>query len=51
MRMTAVMNVVEDEAGTVMPFALYLQDPETIRAAESILKDKQRDQKNSKNSI
>ena len=39
-RMTAVMNIVEDEAGTVMPFALYFQDPESIRAAESILKEK-----------
>lgn len=40
MRMTAIMNVAEDEAGTVMPFALYFQDPETTRTAESILKEK-----------
>ncbi|TVY47808.1 SET and MYND domain-containing protein [Lachnellula occidentalis] len=40
MRMTAIMNVAEDEAGTVMPFALYFQDPESTRTAESILKEK-----------
>jgi len=40
MRVIAVMNVAKDEAGTVIPFALYLQDPESIRPAESILKEK-----------
>ncbi|TVY83563.1 hypothetical protein LSUE1_G003604 [Lachnellula suecica] len=40
MRMSAVMNIVEDEAGTVMPFALYMQEPESFRTAASILKDK-----------
>ncbi|KAE8442535.1 hypothetical protein EG329_003250 [Mollisiaceae sp. DMI_Dod_QoI] len=40
MRISGVMNIVEDEAGTVTPFALYLQEPETVRTAESILKDK-----------
>ena len=40
MRMSAVMNIAEDEAGTVVPFALYMQEPETVRTAESILKDK-----------
>jgi hypothetical protein len=38
--MSAVMNIAEDEAGTVVPFALYMQEPETVRTAESILKDK-----------
>jgi hypothetical protein len=38
--MTAVMNIVEDEAGTVASFALYMQLPETFRAARSILKEK-----------
>lgn len=40
MRMTAVMNIAEDEAGTVVPFALYLQEPENIRPAETILNEK-----------
>ncbi|CAG8958015.1 hypothetical protein HYFRA_00000358 [Hymenoscyphus fraxineus] len=39
-RMTAVMNVVEDETEAVMLLSLYLQLPESIRPAESILKDK-----------
>ncbi|KUJ12563.1 SET domain-containing protein [Mollisia scopiformis] len=40
MRMSAVMNVAEDEAGTAIPFAVYMQEPESVRTAESILKDK-----------
>ncbi|CAG8983418.1 hypothetical protein HYALB_00000586 [Hymenoscyphus albidus] len=39
-RMTAAMNVVEDETEAVMLLSLYLQLPESIRPAESILKDK-----------
>jgi hypothetical protein len=31
MRMTAVMNIVEDEVGSVVPIAVYLQEPESIR--------------------
>lgn len=27
MRMTVVMNIVEDEAGSVVPFAIYMQEP------------------------
>ncbi|KAE9362710.1 SET domain-containing protein [Stipitochalara longipes BDJ] len=41
MRMSAIMNVVEDEQGTANPFALYLQEPEHVRPAESILKQNQ----------
>ncbi|KAF4633568.1 hypothetical protein G7Y89_g4550 [Cudoniella acicularis] len=39
MRVSAIMNIAEDEARTVVPFALHLQDPEPIRTADSILKD------------
>lgn len=38
-RMTSVINVVEDEAGTVCTFALYLQYSNSIRGAEKILKE------------
>jgi hypothetical protein len=38
-RMSAVMNIVEDESGTVVLFALYFQEPESIRTAQSILKN------------
>lgn len=37
MRMSAVMNVVEDEAGAVLPFTLCLQEPEKVRPTTSIL--------------
>lgn len=39
MRMNAVLNIVEDEAGTVVEFTLYMQEPEVVRAAETILKN------------
>ncbi|KAL2066486.1 hypothetical protein VTL71DRAFT_2557 [Oculimacula yallundae] len=38
MRMTAIMNVAEDETGMVIPFAIYMQEPEAVRKAESILR-------------
>ena len=31
------MNIVEDEAGSVVPFATYRQEAETVRSAENIL--------------
>lgn len=37
-RMTAVMNIVEDEAGTASLVSLYMQEPENIRSAKDILK-------------
>ncbi|CZT42233.1 related to TPR domain protein [Rhynchosporium secalis] len=40
MRMNAVMNLAEDECGTVIPFAIYMQEPEAIRSAGSILLEK-----------
>jgi len=39
--LTSNQNVVEDEQGTANPFALYLQEPEYVRPAESILKQNQ----------
>ncbi|KAK0112749.1 hypothetical protein ONS95_014484 [Cadophora gregata] len=39
MRMSAVMNIVEDEAGSVIPFALDMQEPETVRRADSIFRE------------
>lgn len=39
MRLSPVMNIVEDETGSVIPFALHLQQPESVKSAESILRN------------